>query len=131
MPDRTERLTAEINVTPFLDVLLVLIITFMASVTARRALDVQLPTPCGPSCTGNAPMMITLRADGTFLLDGQAVAHDALDRTLRSAYLQRPGRGVAIAAFPGVTYQSVVSAMDVARSAGASSIAIAPRSTLR
>ena len=38
-------MNADINVTPLLDVLLVLVIIFLASMTARKAMDVQLPLP--------------------------------------------------------------------------------------
>ena len=46
--------SAELNVTPMIDVLLVLLIVFMlAVVRVHRTMDVQLPQPCGPACTGD------------------------------------------------------------------------------
>ncbi|MDQ2665720.1 MAG: biopolymer transporter ExbD [Gemmatimonadota bacterium] len=119
-------LNADINVTPFLDVLLVLIITFLASVSARKTMDAQLPLPCAGSCVSDdRPIVLEVLADG-FLLNRQPVTAANLRETLRSAFDGRPEKVIQIAGHRETTYQNVLSAMDVARSAGITVISIPP-----
>jgi hypothetical protein len=65
MTDARRLLTSDINVTPFLDVLLVLTITFLASVSARKTMDVQLPAPCADICAGgDRAIVLEVLGDG-------------------------------------------------------------------
>jgi biopolymer transport protein TolR len=119
-------LTSDINVTPFLDVLLVLIITFLAAMSARKTMDAQLPVPCAGSCANDGrPIVLEVLASG-YLLNRQPVRAAALRETLRSVFDGRPEKIIQIAGHRDATYQSVLSAMDVARSAGVTVIAIPP-----
>lgn len=120
-------LNAEINVTPFLDVLLVLIITFLAAMSARKAMDVHLPTPCDARCEASSPaIVLEVRAGGAYYLNRAPIAPASLLDTLRAVYLGRPEQVIQIAGHPGTTYQSVLSAMDLARAAGVKVVALAP-----
>ena len=119
-------LTSDINVTPFLDVLLVLIITFLAATSARMTMDAQLPVPCAGSCESDGrPIVLEVLASG-YLLNRQPVTEAALRETLRSVFDGRPEKVIQIAGHRDATYQHVLSAMDVARSAGVTVIAIPP-----
>lgn len=60
MRNRVPSLNGDINVTPFLDVLLVLIITFMAAMTARKTMDAQLAVPCSTTPCGADQRAIVL-----------------------------------------------------------------------
>jgi biopolymer transport protein ExbD len=123
-PER--HLTADINVTPFLDVLLVLIITFLAAVSARKTMDAQLPVPCAAGCQGDGhPIVLEVLANG-FLLNRQPVTAASLRETLRSVFAGRPEKVIQVAGHRDATYQAVLGAMDVARSAGVTVIAIPP-----
>lgn len=118
---------ADINVTPFLDVLLVLIIVFLSSVQARRALDAVLPDPCTGACdaTGTS-IVLEVLGGGRYRLNQRALGGDSLERTLRGVYAGRPDKILQVAGHRGARYQEVVSAMDAARSAGVRVISIPP-----
>ena len=127
MKDTARHLTSEINVTPFLDVLLVLLITFMAAMTARKALDTHLPVPCTGSCGADGgAIMLEVLADGTFRLNGQPLSAGELSATLHATFDARPRKIMAVAGHRDATYQRVLAAMDVARSAGVTVISIPP-----
>lgn len=128
MRSGTSQLNAEMNVTPFLDVLLVLIIAFMAAMTARKTMDAQLPVTCAASDCASDGDAITLEvlADGSFRLNHTPVSATALLTTLRSVYDGRPNKIIQVVGHRDAHYQSVIAAMDVARSAGVKVIALPP-----
>lgn len=130
MRDSAQVLNAEINVTPFLDVLLVLIITFLAANVARKTMDVQLPQPCAQPCgAGSAAIVLEVLPDGSYLLNQRPVHASALLSTLHGVFDRRPDKSMHVAGHDGVRYQAVLSAIDVARSAGVCTIALPPRET--
>ena len=119
----------ELNVTPMLDVLLVLLVTFMAAaVSLHHTVDVQLATPCGEICGPDSPaIVLEILPDERFLLNGTEVPARQLLSRLRAVYDGRPDKVIQVAGHPGVLYQEVITAMDVARSAGVRVIGIPPR----
>ncbi len=122
--------TNEINVTPFLDILLVLLVIFLASIQARRALDVQLPesstSDCSDSCEA---IVLEVLPNGVYALNRAQFAHDELPRRLQGAFAGRPTSILFVKGDPAVRYQEVVTAIDVARGAGVKAVAIAPKQT--
>jgi len=130
MTDSTRSLTSDINVTPFLDVLLVLMITFLASVTARKTMDAQLPVPCADLCVDDGrAIVLEVLGNGTFLLNSAAINTTELFPKLRSVYAARPEKVIQVAGHRDASYQSVLAAMDVARSAGVKVVSIPPSSS--
>jgi len=112
-------LTAEINVTPFLDVLLVLIITFLAAMSARQAMDARLSKPCDVACASDGgSIVLEVLADGLYALDRQPVPAQRLLATLHATYDARPEKVLQVAGHRDASYQQVLSAMDAARTAG-------------
>jgi biopolymer transport protein TolR len=81
-------LNAEINVTPFVDVMLVLLIIFMVTAPMLvRGEDVNLPkTNSGPikTDTNDAPLAITVRADGKVFIQSEEIAVEALGEKLKA-----------------------------------------------
>ena len=122
---------AEPNVTPMIDVLLVLLITFMI-VTAekRKTMDASLAQPCAEACTGGKSIVLEVVPGQRYLVNQLVVRSSDLRAYLTSAYAGRPEKVIQVAGRPGVTYADVIGAMDIARSAGVRVIGIAPKETV-
>ncbi len=132
MPDGTaaKPLTAELNVTPMLDVLLVLLVLFMALVQGRKSLDAQLLGPCVGACRAEtAAIVLEVLPAHAFRLNRRPVESDRLYSTLEQLYHGRPDKVIQVAGYPGAVYQDVISAMDIARAAGVRVIGIPPRAS--
>jgi len=120
-------LTADINVTPFLDVLLVLIITFLAATSARKTMDAQLPEPCRGTCASDgASIVLEVLADGSYALNSRPISGSRLLATLHATYDTRPEKVLQVAGHRDASYQQVLYAMDAAREAGVRVIGIPP-----
>jgi biopolymer transport protein ExbD len=121
---------SDINVTPMIDVLLVLLIIFMITQPlSRMAMDVQVPPPDETKTTQTPPNQIVLELadDGSYTINGQPVPKDQLDTQIHAIYDQRPAKLLFIKAGPNRLYQDVVEAMDVARGAGVQIIGFTPQ----
>ena len=122
------RATAEPNITPMIDVLLVLLIVFMVSVVqVYHTMDVQLPEPCPGTCAAGDAIVLEVLGGGAFRLNQRAVTSVALLQVLTDAYTGRPDKTLSITGRPGATYGQVVEAMDVARSAGVRVLSVTPK----
>jgi biopolymer transport protein TolR len=128
---KTGTLTNEINVTPMIDVLLVLLIIFMMVIPmSRKAIDLQLPDPTPqPDQSGPPPSQIVLEVlpGNTFKINSQPVTQAELGRKLKEIYDPRPDKIIFVKGDPAVKYESVITAMDVARGAGVKVIAATPK----
>ena len=131
LPDNPTDFKADPNVVPMIDVLLVLLITFMMLISVRQAITAQLPPPADGAVhpPGPSPLVLTVEAGPRYTLNRQPIAPAALASTLASVFAPRPEKVLFIAGRPGATYQQVVTAIDVARGAGVRVIGIAPGST--
>src|SRR5689334_14833176 len=111
---------AEPNVTPFLDVLLVLLIIFMfVSLNEQKAMIAQLPDPAvNTSPDTSVPIVLLVQPDGAYTINGEHVAASRLGARLREIYDHRPTKTIMVRAAKGVRYQEVITAMDVAKEAG-------------
>ena len=126
---------AEPNVTPMIDVLLVLLIIFMILVPmSRKALDLQLPDPTPAPATPNAnpdQIVLEVQKDGSYLINKQPVpaGPQGLAQKIHETYDQRPEKIIFIKADPTVKYQQVIEAMDIARGNGVKVIGMTPKQT--
>ena len=113
-------LSSDINLTPMIDVLLVLLVVFMLSVQVRQSLPVNLPPPAGASrpATQSPHVVLELKSDGSYAINGTGVGTDDLGARLRE--LTDGGRRqlLFVRAAPGRHYGEVIQAVDVARGAG-------------
>jgi biopolymer transport protein ExbD len=124
-------LTNEINVTPMIDVLLVLLIIFMMVIPmSRKAIDLQLPDPTPDNTPqGPPPSQIVLEVlpGNTFKVNSQPIAKNDLAKRLKEIYDPRPDKIIFIKGDPAVKYSDVIYAMDVARGAGVKVIGATPK----
>jgi biopolymer transport protein TolR len=127
---------AEINVTPLIDVLLVLLIIFMVIVPALpRGLESAVPQPSKSAAEPSiGPVMLEVRAGlpdsrgaaaASYRVDGKDVAPRALGGVLLGTLAMRQQRSLMISADRSLNYDAVVHAIAVAKEAGAWPIGIA------
>ena len=124
-------LTNEPNVTPMIDVLLVLLIIFMMVVPmARKAIDIQLPDPNPAVAPANAvsqQIVLEVLPNGQFAVNKEPLNKDNLTKRLKEIYDPRPDKLIFIKGDPTVKYQDVIFAMDMARQAGVLVIGVPPK----
>jgi biopolymer transport protein ExbD len=130
-PAETTNLITRVNVTPIIDVALVLVIILLvtAPLITVSGLPVHLPEARTREAESERNVSVTLTASGQVAVDGQTVAPATLLPALR-ARLAEPGNAhvrVVVRADADVPYASVRRLLDTLRDAGAEKIAIATR----
>jgi len=123
-------ISAEPNVIPMIDIMLVLLIIFMISQPlARMAMSIQVPpqeTAAVASPT-SAQIVLELTQDGGYAINGQPVPKDQLDAQIHVIYDQRPAKLLFLKSAPDRLYLEAIEAMDIARGAGVEVIGFTPR----
>lgn len=112
---------AEINVTPLVDVMLVLLIIFMVTAPLlTQGLEVQLPHAEGRSfeLASANPSKITIAANGAVYIDGTAVGSRDLEMTLGAMLRARRIKRALLEADEKVPYGRVIAVLDVMNRAG-------------
>jgi biopolymer transport protein ExbD len=113
-------LNSDINVTPMIDVLLVLLVVFMISVQFRSLLPVNVPPPADQSKTGRATpqVVLELKEDGSYAINGTVTAIEVLPMRLKELAEGGKRNLIFVRAAPRRPYRDVIHAVDLAKGAG-------------
>ena len=118
---------SEINVTPIIDVMLVLLILFMiVTPLTQTGHDVTLPESAEPTseASGLDYPVLEIGANGDISVNGRALADDELPSVVRQILETRADKSLFLKADGSLRYGRVVSVLDVARGNGAQRIGI-------
>jgi biopolymer transport protein ExbD len=120
-----DELISSINVTPLVDIVLVLLIVLMvtSSYLVSKSINVELPK----AATGEASsptMSISIDHEGRLYLDGTAIVEDALQERIRGAYQRDKDVKAGISADGRVQHQRVVTVIDTLRRENVTKFAI-------
>jgi len=115
------RLTSDINVTPLVDVCLVLLIIFMVvTPMLQKGIPVNLPTTDAPEKTPDTEkqLQISVKADGTVYLGPNVIRKDQLESSLKEIHEKSPDREIAVKGDRLVKYGDVLHVLKACREVG-------------
>jgi biopolymer transport protein ExbD len=123
---RRRGLITDINVTPLVDIMLVLLIIFMltAHLIAKQAIEVQLPKAAQSTEVEATTLAVTLTREGRMLLDGVETSPAGLRAAVQAAVAKDAKAQVIIAGDKNVSHGRVVWVLDVVKSLGVTQFAI-------
>ena len=123
---RRRGIIADINVTPLVDIMLVLLIIFMltANLIAKQAIEVELPRAAQSTSVNPTTLAVTLTHDGALYLNGRPTTPDGLRAAVRASVAADPKTQAIIAGDKSVSHGRVVWVLDVVKSLGVASFAI-------
>jgi biopolymer transport protein TolR len=117
---------SDINITPFVDIILVVLIIFMVTATTivQSSIKVNLPEAATGEATESTSLGITLTADGQLLLDGVPTDAAGLSQAVKAAKAESDDVVCLIAADAAVEHGRVVWVLDLVKSLGVAKFAI-------
>ncbi|MGE5309004.1 MAG: ExbD/TolR family protein [Deltaproteobacteria bacterium] len=124
------KVEAEINITPFTDVILVLLIIFMIAtpLISQGSINVKVDLPEAQSAKSSAdkgPAFVTITDEGIVYLNDEVVTREELKKRIGQRYRDNPDVSVVIRSEKLVRFQDVVSVLDVLNAIGVRNLDIA------
>ena len=120
------RVYSEINVTPFVDVMLVLLVIFLVTAPMmQQGMDVDLPeTTTQPLRAKDDPLILTIEKSGKYYLGRSEIAPEELVTKIEAVFDARGSKEIFLRADKAAAYGVVVKGMAAARKAGATQLGI-------
>lgn len=121
----SEGMMAEINITPLVDVMLVLLVIFMLvtpAITQKISQQIATAPPIGKNAE---PHKLIVQAGDTFLLDGQMLSSAELKQHITQATRADAKYALQVFGEPEASYQSFTQAMAIASNAGVENLSLA------
>jgi biopolymer transport protein TolR len=110
---KSRRMMNQINVVPYIDVMLVLLVIFMVTAPMTNPGVVELPKVGQTLKQASAPLVLTVKTDNTIEFDGKVMQRDELLYAVRQQVEENPQRAVVVAADKNVKYDDVIAVMDL------------------
>ncbi len=120
---------AEINIIPFVDIILVILIIFMvtAPFIIKTGFSLDLPKASSAGAVSNAKVNITISADGRVLLNGEVFEPEQMVEQLKKNNMKPNETQVIISADKNILHGKVISVINIVKSAGLRKVAIATK----
>lgn len=117
---------ADINVTPFVDIVLVLLIILMVTSQhiVRASINVDLPKAASGGEAVESTLNVVIEPSGDIYLDGEPITKEALAEQVRTQKEGNPKLQAVIAADKTVPYGRVVHVIDIVKTNGVTSFAL-------
>lgn len=122
----SEETISAINVTPFVDIVLVLLVILMvtSSQIVKSAMKVDLPKAASGGDAVSTTLNVLITRQGELMLDGQTVGSAQLAARVKQAARANPKLQAVVAADQGVPYGKVVAVLDLVKGNGVKSFAL-------
>ena len=131
---RARKSITQINVVPYIDVMLVLLVIFMVTAPLVNPGEIELPSVGAKLTTPSQPLEVTLRTDGTLTLRDQQsggpvvpLSRDELVARIRAKQTRLPDQPVVIAADKAARYEDVLGVLDLLQRNGVRKVGLLAR----